>query len=134
MCAHSDPDDKQIQKELRSLKALIKEEQAASAKLFKGALGPAPKPKPGGSSLASRDAAAAAAAAAATGGGSAAAAAGAVDDDDDPLPLEGQERSLPPRQVDSGGGGLLQRLLALLASLIAWLCGLVGIGRKPHAA
>jgi len=41
-----DPDDKQIQKELRALRAVIKDEKAATAKLFKGSLGSAPKQQP----------------------------------------------------------------------------------------
>jgi cobalamin biosynthesis Mg chelatase CobN len=59
-----DPEDKQIQRELRALKGLIKEEKAASAKVFKGAFGAAPKPKSNGtdSSSSSRSVAAAAAA------------------------------------------------------------------------
>lgn len=43
-----DPEDKQIARELRALKALIKEEKAVSGKVFKGAFGAAPKPRPNG--------------------------------------------------------------------------------------
>jgi cobalamin biosynthesis Mg chelatase CobN len=71
MC--SDPEDKQIQRELRALKALIREEKAESAKTFKGAFGAPPKPKPSSgadpnpSSSGNEDGAAAVAAAAAGG-------------------------------------------------------------------
>jgi hypothetical protein len=75
-----DPDDKQIARELRALKALIKEEQTASGKVFKGAFGAAPKPTPNGTTTnsSSGGGAGTAAAAAAGGAGVAAAAAAAV--------------------------------------------------------
>eukprot|EP00879_Flechtneria_rotunda_P005210 GHRR01005492.1.p1 GENE.GHRR01005492.1~~GHRR01005492.1.p1 ORF type:complete len:384 (+),score=144.45 GHRR01005492.1:94-1245(+) len=46
VAAALDPDDRQIQRELTALKRTQREEQQATAQLFKGALGPAPKPRP----------------------------------------------------------------------------------------
>jgi hypothetical protein len=61
-CTCRDPEDKQIQRELRALKGLIKEEKAASAKVFKGAFGAAPTPKANDTDSSSRSIAAAASA------------------------------------------------------------------------
>lgn len=119
----SDPEDKQIQRELRALKALIREEKAESAKVFKGALGAPPKPKPSSgadSSSGSGDGAAAAAAAAA--GGAAeideAAAAGG-------LPAKAaamrSSSSSSPSQVLLAAAVLL--IAALLAFVFGWLPG-----------
>jgi hypothetical protein len=42
------PSDKAVLRELHTLRQLLKEERAASGKLFKGAFGAPPAPKPGG--------------------------------------------------------------------------------------
>jgi hypothetical protein len=129
-----DPEDREIQRELLTLKRVQKEEQKATASLFKGALGPPPKPKPGSGlddiepeqPAAGEPAAAEAPVEAAAGGaaGSAAArrtaAAAAAD----------VSRS---SSSSRGGGGFLQPLFALLAMLLGWLGQLLGLVKRPRA-
>jgi hypothetical protein len=101
---------------------VIKEEQAATAKLFKGSLGPAPKAKPDGGGGGTT--------------GSSSKAAAAVDDDE-ALPLEPQPAAAAGQGSSSRGEsrGLLHALFAALAAFLAWLWGLLAWGHnKPHAA
>lgn len=130
MCTCSDPEDKQIQRELRALKGLIREEKAASAKVFKGALGAPPKPKPGGAAASSssndssrRDGTAATAAAAAVVGAAAAAAGGASEISeaaaDDGL-------STKAAAMGSSRGPNMQLVLAALVLVVAVLAFMFG--------
>eukprot|EP00882_Tetradesmus_deserticola_P015422 GHRQ01016433.1.p1 GENE.GHRQ01016433.1~~GHRQ01016433.1.p1 ORF type:complete len:408 (+),score=180.53 GHRQ01016433.1:412-1635(+) len=113
-----DPDDREIQRELLALKRLQREEQKATSALFKGSLGPAPKPKPGGGisdmySLQQEQSAAA--------GGAA-----------EPQAAAAARHAQGSRHGSSSrGGGLLQPLFALIAMLLGWLQRLLGMLRRP---
>jgi hypothetical protein len=117
-----DPEDREIQREFLTLKRVQKEEQKATASLFKGSLGPPPKPKPGGG----------------------------LNDMEPPQQQEQQqpaaaepapaaEPAAAARDVGassrsrSSGGGLLQPLFALIAMLLSWLGRLLGIKRPVEA-
>lgn len=122
----SDPEDKQIAWELRALKALIKEEKAVSGKVFKGAFGAAPKPRPNGADNSSSSGAGMPAAA--EGGAANAEISEAAADD------------APPSKRQAAGAGqgkdkmlFVQPLMALAVILIAlvvfMLYGMPGVSR-----
>lgn len=120
-CLCRDPEDKQILRELRALKGLIKEEKAESAKVFKGAFGAAPKPKANGTDSSSSRSIAAAAAA----GGAA----------DTEISEDTAVEGVQPAKASAAGRGssrssYLQPLLAvavlflaIVALLFGWLPG-----------
>jgi hypothetical protein len=125
-----DPEDREIQRELLTLKRVQKEEQKATASLFKGSLGPPPKPKPGGGlndmepPQQEQPAAAEPAAAA----------------EEPPAAKEpaAARRAEAARVVSSSnssseGGAFLQPLFALIAVLLSWLGRLLGIKRASEA-
>jgi hypothetical protein len=109
-----DPDDKQIQKELLQLKRVKKEEERATAHLFKGWVGPPPKPKQhiGRQSSSNDDPAAAAAAG-----------------------IDSSSRSSSNHlTVTSHQRGLLQGLFAAFAAVLCWLRQLLGIGSRRQSS
>lgn len=118
-----DPEDRQIQRELRALKALIRDEKAASAKVFKGAFGAAPKVKADSADSSSKSSVAAAAAAAGEPGDGEISEA----DADGMVPSKPQAAAAGSRSSSMHLPPLLALavvLIAIAAVLLGWLPGL----------
>jgi hypothetical protein len=111
-----EPEDAAILKELNAVKRSQKEEAKASAKLYKGSLGPRPKPIPGQSAS---EAFAEEIAQAKEKGESKAAAGGEV--------------SSRSRSNRKGGSGFVGKLVAAVLGLIQWLLQLLHLAPRAVA-